>query len=511
MMDAVIALLEQSLHPLRTCSLVRRYGDPTGGFSMRADVVRFLLLVDADVAERRLVAATAARAGWSTLGAPGLAEAVELLSGPNGHEVRAVLIGAWDTDRGPALVRSLRADRPGLPILVLAEGGSISQAVDAMRAGASDFLARPVAPERLMEALAVNADRRRAAGELAPLSEKLAPDLALEEMVGSSPAFRAALAIAAKGARNRLPLMIVGEAGCGKETFARGIHAASPRARGPMLQIDCRAVAANIVDSELFGHVAGAFPGAFAERVGKLVEANGGTLLLDDIDHLPFESQAALDRVLATGEVHPVGCNGSNSVDVRLIATVSEGLPGSFHQGLASRLNGTRVEVPALRDRSGDIPALARHLLARITGRPGIGPLSIADDALAVLMRYGWPGNVRQLGNVLFRAALQCHGAALTAEDFPHIALQSRFTNRTADKAPDVTKASEAAALSGGAAITLFRPDGHLRPLEEVEADLIRLAIGHYRGKMTEVARRLGIGRSTLYRKLAELGIDNHG
>ena len=475
---------------------------------MRADTVRFLLLVDADVAERRLVAATAARAGWSTLGAPGFAEAGELLGGPNGHEVRAVLIGAWDSERGPSLVRSLRADRPGLPILVLAEGGSISQAVDAMRAGASDFLARPVAPERLMEALAINADRRRALGELAPLSEKLAPALALENMVGSTPSFRAALAIAAKAARSRLPLLIHGEAGSGKETIARGVHAASPRARGPFQQIDCHAVASNIVDSELFGHVAGAFPGAFAERVGKMVEANGGTLLLDEIGDLNPETQAALDRVLATGEVRPVGCNGSHSIDVRVIATTSLPLPDSFHPGLAERLKLTRVDVPPLRERSGDIPALAKHLLARITGQPGIRPLSIGDDALAVLMRYGWPGNVRQLSNVLFRAALQCEGAALTAEDFPHIALQSRFTNRSGDVAPDLSKSSEAKALSGGPSVTLFRGDGHLRPLEEIEADVIRLAIGHYRGKMTEVARRLGIGRSTLYRKLAELGID---
>ena len=478
---------------------------------MRADIVRFLLLVDADVDERRLVAATAARAGWSTLGAPGLAEAVEMLGSPNGHEVRAVMIGSWDAQRGPGLVRALRADRPGLPILVLAEGGSIAQAVDAMRAGASDFLARPVAPERLLEALAINADRRRAVGELAPLSEKMAPDLALEEMVGSSPALRAALAIAAKGARNRLPLLIIGEAGSGKETIARGIHAASPRARGPLLQIDCRAVASNIIDSDLFGHVAGAFPGAFAERVGKLVEADGGTLLLDDIHYLTPDTQAAIDRVLATGEVRPVGCNGSHSVDVRVIATASEALPPSFHAGLAERLNSTRVEVPSLRARSGDIPVLARHLLARITGRPGIRPLSIVDDALAVLMRYGWPGNVRQLGNVLFRAALQCEGAALTAEDFPHIALQSQFTNRTADTTLNLSKVSEAAALAGGSSVTLFNPDGHLRPLEEIEADVIRLAIGHYRGKMTEVARRLGIGRSTLYRKLGELGIDSNG
>jgi DNA-binding NtrC family response regulator len=219
-------------------------------------------------------------------------------------------------------------------------------------------------------------------------------------------------------------------------------------------------------------------------------------------------TQAALDRVLATGEVRPVGCNGSNSVDVRLIATSSKPLPPAFDRGLAERLAGTVVTVPPLRERSGDIPALARHLLSRHTGQPGIRPLSIGEDALQVLMRYGWPGNVRQMSNVLFRAALQCQGAALTAEDFPHIVLQSRFTNRIGDNAGEIGQAASAAALAGAPGITLWQSDGHLRPMEEIEADLIRLAIGHYRGKMTEVARRLGIGRSTLYRKLAELGID---
>ena len=476
---------------------------------MRADTVKFLLLIDADPAERRIVAATASRAGWNTIGAPSMADAVELLAGPNGHEVKAVLVGTWEGAKGPALVRSLRTNRPGLPIIVIAEGGSVGQAVEAMRAGATDFLVKPVAAERLVEALTVNGDRRRAAGELAPLSEKMAPQLALEELIGAAPEFRAALAVAAKAARSRLPILILGEPGTGKETVSRAIHAASPRARAPLLQIDCKAVPANIIDSELFGHVAGAFPGAFAERVGKMVEANGGTLLLDEVASLPKPTQEALDRVLATGEVRPVGCNGSHSVDVRVIGMSSQPLPADFDPGLAERLSTTTVSIPALRDRSGDIPALTRHLLARIAGQPGIRPLSIGNDALAVLMRYGWPGNVRQLFNVLFRAALQCQSSALTAEDFPHIAIQSRFNQRANDFAPEISKASTDAALAGSPSVTLFDGNGHLRPLDKIEADVIRLAIGHYRGKMTEVARRLGIGRSTLYRKLAELGIDN--
>jgi DNA-binding NtrC family response regulator len=147
-------------------------------------------------------------------------------------------------------------------------------------------------------------------------------------------------------------------------------------------------------------------------------------------------------------------------------------------------------------------------MLARFSEQASLKPLSIGNDALAVLMRYGWPGNVRQLAGVLFRAGLQCSGSALTAEDFPHIAIQSRFSGRRNDYAPEISQANSAQALAAAPAVTLFQSDGPLRPLEEIEADIIRLAIGHYRGRMTEVARRLGIGRSTLYRKLGELGID---
>jgi DNA-binding NtrC family response regulator len=474
---------------------------------MREEVLRSLLLVDVDPAERRLVSATASRAGWSVVSAADPETAAGLLQGPHGREVRAALLSSWVPDSGAGLIAAMRAIRADLPVIVLADGGSVALAVDAMRAGATDFLAKPVAPERLLEALSAHRDRRRAAGELAPLSEKLAPDLALEELVGAAPDFRAALAVAAKAARNRLPILIIGEPGTGKETFARAIHAASLRARGPIVQVDCKSVAANIIDSTLFGHVAGAFPGAFSEKVGAIVQADGGTLLLDEVGELPAETQQRLDRMLATGEVRPVGCNGSNSVDIRVIASSSRPLPDDFDSGLAGRITTTSVALPSLRDRASDIPQLARHLLSRIAEHRGMRPLSIGNDALAVLMRYGWPGNVRQLAGVLFRAALQCDGTSLTAEHFPHIAIQSRFSGRRSDHLPDITQASADAAL-GGQQLTLYRPDGHMRSMEELEADIIRLAIGHYRGRMTEVARRLGIGRSTLYRKLGELGID---
>src|SRR5689334_2075034 len=475
---------------------------------MREEPTRSLLLLDANADERRLIAAIASRAGWSVVGAADGEQAVALLQGPHGREVRAAIFGSWDAASGPQLIDALREHRPDLPVIVLSHGDSVSVAVEAMRAGASDFLVRPVAPERLLEALAVNADRRRAAGELAPVSEKFAPSLELEQLVGAAPEFRAALAVAAKSARNRLPVLIVGEPGTGKETLARAIHGASLRAKGPLLTLDCKAVAANIIDSELFGHEKGAFPGAFTAKTGKLVQADGGTLVLDEIGLLPAETQELLDRVLATGEVRPVGLNGSYSVDVRVIATSSRPLSDDFHPGLAERIGSTTVNLPSLRDRSGDIPALSRHLLQRLAEQTGLRTLSIGNDALAVLMRYGWPGNVRQLAGVLFRAALQCDDNSLTAQHFPHIAIQSRYTGRQTDFAPTMSEARSEQVLGGAPSVTLYSADGHLRPLEDIEADIIRLAIGHYRGRMTEVARRLGIGRSTLYRKLGELGID---
>jgi DNA-binding NtrC family response regulator len=239
-----------------------------------------------------------------------------------------------------------------------------------------------------------------------------------------------------------------------------------------------------------------------------LVQADCGTLMLDEVGLLPSETQELLDRVLATGEVRPVGLNGSYSVDVRAIATSSRPLPEDFHPGLAERIGATTVHLPPLRERSGDIPELARHLLQRLAEQTGMKPLSIGNDALAVLMRYGWPGNVRQLAGVLFRAALQCEESSLTAQHFPHIAIQTRYTGRRTDFAPSVSEARSEEILAAAPGVTLYSADGHLRPLEDIEADIIRLAIGHYRGRMTEVARRLGIGRSTLYRKLGELGID---
>ncbi|EQB31672.1 sigma-54-dependent transcriptional regulator [Sphingobium ummariense] len=478
---------------------------------MARDGIPMLLLIDDEPAQRRLVAALAARAGWRTVFAPDGETAIATLGTQDGMRLDAVLLDQWSPDYEPSgLIRELRARRPALPILVLTAHNNVAVAVEAMRAGATDYLSKPIAPERLLAALNATLADDDPRGELRPLTEKITAPLSFEDVVGSAPQFRAALAIAAKAARARVPVLIEGESGVGKDVIARAIHAASPRHKQAMVTVNCGAIPANLVESELFGHERGAFTGAFERHVGKFLSADMGTLFLDEVSEMPFDAQVKLLRVLQDGEVQPIGARLPVHVDVRVIAATNKRLieeveAGRFREDLYYRLNVVQLTVPPLRERMGDIPALCRHLLARIAGQPGLRSLGLTDDALALLLRHDWPGNVRQLQNALFRAAVLCEGDALTPQDFPQIAAQVM----AGGGGPQRTEPGSRQAHQEGAGITLFEGDGHVRQLAEIEADVIRLAIGHYRGRMTEVARRLGIGRSTLYRKLAELGIES--
>jgi DNA-binding NtrC family response regulator len=461
------------------------------GASMRPEATRCLLLIDDEPAQRRLVTAIGARAGWWVMGAPDVDAAGKLLESEQGEDVDAILLDHWlPGPAGTEVIEQIRALRPDLPLLILTAQTSVAVAVEAMRAGAADFLVKPLA-----------------------LSEKISKPLAFDEIVGSAPEFRTALAIAAKAARARVSVLIEGESGTGKEVIAQAIHTASPRGKKAMITVNCGAIPENLVDSVLFGHEKGAFTGAFDRHIGRFEDAEGSTLFLDEVGELPLDTQVKLLRALETGEIQRVGSRIVQTVDVRVIAAtnrrlIDEVAKGTFREDLFYRLNVVHTQIPPLRARQSDIPGLARHLLARIAEQPGMRHLSITDDALAVLMAYGWPGNVRQLQNALFRAAVLCDGNALTAADFPQIRQESTYSKRADDyHAKPLNGASNTAALSAGGGITLFESDGNMRTLDEIEADVIRLAIGHYRGRMTEVARRLGIGRSTLYRKLGELGI----
>ena len=469
---------------------------------------RLLMLIDDEPAQSRLIAALAAREGWRTLVVRDSETAIATLGTRQGMQLSAIILDQWVPGDGACeLIAELKLRRPALPILMLTTSASPLLAVEAMRAGAADYLIKPVAPDRMMQALRSaltrEATREATRDELAPMTEKMSSNPDFDAMVGAAPTFRNALASAAKAARGHGPVLIEGECGTGKEMLVRAMHAASPRAKLPLRIINIAGLPANSVDSVLFGHEKGAFAGAFERQIGALQQCETGTLVIDEVDRLPLAVQDRLLETLTSGTIRPIGAQYGFKVDVRIIAasnlplremTASELFLPELHLALSP----VAVELPPLRARLGDIPALARHFLARIGEQPGLRPLGITDGALSLLSAYDWPGNVRQLQAVLFRAAVFCDGDALTSQDFPQ--LSNLLGSDTAITHPQTQESI---------GVTLYTPDGNLRPLEDIEGDVIRLAIGHYRGRMTEVARRLGIGRSTLYRKLGDLGIDN--
>jgi DNA-binding NtrC family response regulator len=464
---------------------------------------RMLLLVDSADAHARFVSSLAARGGWRMIVARDTERAVATLGTHEGLLIDAVLIDERAAaDNLASTIAAMRDWRPQLPIIFLGDPLNRRAALAAIGFGATDFLERPLTAERLHMALD-HAIAPRQSEELRPLSEKFPAPLAIEEIIGSSPAFRTALAIAAKAARARVPMLIEGERGTGKALLAAAIHEAGGRVRAPLIEVDCAHHADSMIGPVLFGHEQGAFAGAFDRRVGAFVQAHGGTLVLDRVERLPAEVQRQLVAVLATGQVQALGATQVDQVDVRVIACSTMPLKqriaeGGFREDLLAQLGVVEITLPPLRDRRSDVPALARHLLARIAMLPGMGSVSLSAEASDALSRFAWPGNVRQLHDALIRAATRAHGGQLTLADFP--GLQAERARSPGD--------SFGPAAAEGIGITLYRADGNLRALQDIEADVIRLAIGHYRGRMSEVARRLGIGRSTLYRKLADLGID---
>ncbi len=463
---------------------------------------RLLMLIDDEPAQSRLISTLAAREGWRTVIVRDSESALTTLGSRQGMQLGAILLDQWvPGDDACALIAEMKARRPGIPILMLTTSANPLLAVEAMRAGASDYLVKPVSPDRVMLALRSATTPIAPREELQPLTEKIAATLDFDAMIGANPEFRAALAKAAKTARGHGSVLIEGESGTGKEMLVRAMHAASPRAKTQLRIVNIASIPVNSVESVLFGHEKGAFAGAFERQIGAMQHCDGGTMVLDEIDRLPPMAQDRLAEALSMRQVRPIGANHRFRVDVRIIAASNWPLEemvaaGDFRADLYEMLSGTRITMPPLRERPGDIAALARYFLHHIGEQPGLRPLGVTDGALSLLAGYDWPGNVRQLQATLFRAAVFCEGDALTALDFPQLSEMLGDAQAALKPVQDV------------GSIQLFAGDGHLRPLEEIEADVIRLAIGHYRGRMSEVARRLGIGRSTLYRKLADLGIE---
>ncbi|MEQ1725764.1 MAG: sigma-54 dependent transcriptional regulator [Sphingopyxis sp.] len=466
---------------------------------------RMLLFVDGDAAHGRFVASLAARAGWRALLASDCESALATLGTHDGLLLDAVLI-TEQAARGnlAETVATIRNYRPSMPILFVGESGLRASALQALKAGVSDIFDKPLTSERLLAALEL-AITPSSKAELRPLSEKFKHPLSIEEIIGSTPAFRTALAIAAKAARTRVPVLIEGEQGTGKALAASAIHSVGLRPRSPLIEIDCGHHSDAMIGPLLFGYERGAFAGAFERRIGEIVKADGGTVVLDRIERLPLDVQAMLAEMLECGRVTAVGGTIAQQVDIRLVSTANVSLKqrardGLFREDLLARISVAEVVLPPLRDRRSDISALARHFLGRIAAMPGMDSLSMSGELADALAAWRWPGNVRQLHDSLLRAACQAAGPQLSLADFPGL-IAERAREPEMDRSGNVQPGD-------GIGVTLYRADGNLRALGDIEADVIRLAIGHYRGRMSEVARRLGIGRSTLYRKLADLGID---
>lgn len=328
---------------------------------------------------------------------------------------------------------------------------------------------------------------------------------------------RQQITLAQRVAAYSVPVLILGETGTGKELFAQAIHESSPRAGKPFVAVNCGAISKELANAELFGHEKGAFTGADKARPGHFKEAHGGTLFLDEVGELPLDMQVKLLRALQESEIDPVGAKRPVKVDVRILSATNRDLTnavkdGRFREDLFYRLNVFPIEAPSLRERRSDIPALVDAFVRRFNVEEGKRVIGATAEAMSLLEAYDWPGNVRQLENTVYRAIVLADGPYLTPLDFPAISglKYAPPAEGEAAPAPVHTPADAASAASGEAEapVRILDHRGHLRTLEEIERDLIQLAIEIYSGHMTEVAKRLGIGRSTLYRKVRDQGLE---
>jgi DNA-binding NtrC family response regulator len=487
-----------------------------------------ILIVDDDPVQRRLVEAAVTRFGYSAVTADGGIAALRAFDGPDGGTLQAVLLDLAMPDiDGIGVLKAMRERGISIPVIVQTAQGGIETVVLAMRHGAFDFLVKPASPDRIQAAIAAALKVEAFEGQARQTAKRAGnKSLSFNDLITASPAMERVIALGRKAAGSNIPILLEGESGVGKEVVARAIQAAGTRSAKPFVTVNCGAIPASLVESILFGHEKGSFTGASEKHAGKFVEADKGTLFLDEVGDLPLEAQVKLLRAVQEGEVDPVGGRSTVKVDIRLISATHRNLAdavadGKFREDLLYRLNVFPIVIPPLRDRREDIPLLVRHFMKQAveTGGQG-GAKSISGDALALLQRYDWPGNIRQLQNAIFRACVLSDGDLLTEEEFPHIRAQVEgpvsLTEKITDDAVlpkvDVKKPVEASEpLAGSANFGLVRVTdqrGEVRKLADIELEAIRLAIERYNGHMSEVARKLGIGRSTLYRKLKEYGID---
>lgn len=475
--------------------------------SIFGDAQHSLALVGADLCLTRQISGIASKARWRVIECENPAQIEARFDAEANTQVSVILVEGTSAAETLKLISKVKSCRPNVPVVAIASPSSVIALAQMLRAGANGFLTKPLSAEQLLHCLrGIETGALPDDLELLPFQEERDGCIKFASIVGNDRSFRAVLARAAMAARGHGHVLIGGECGTGKKTLARAMHAASPRAALPFRLIDLRKLApANVVPT-LWGHERGAFPGAFEQRAGILLDCDGGTLVLDGIDRLPASHQQNLAKTIRLGCIHPLGANYGFRANIRILAISHRPLSDLVESGavladLYNLLSDTRLTLPPLRKRHGDVALLARHFLAKFVNEANLNELSLSQDAVALLEAYHWPANLRQLQSTILRGAVASEDGVITSRNFPNLLRafeDSRGSNWLAD-----------ATFLGLDSVNLYTNDGHIRTLSEIESDVIRLSTKHYRGQMSEAARRLGIGRSTLYRKLAELGLED--
>jgi DNA-binding NtrC family response regulator len=502
-----------------------------------------ILIVEDDPAQRRILEELVKRFGFDPVSAESATKGLDILEANRSKPVDLIILDLVMPEiDGLEFLERLSAYRATVPVIVQTAQGSIETVVKAMRAGADDFVVKPVNPERLKVSIQNLLKVNALTEEVKRLNQKVSGAMSFDDLIIASPAMTNLVRLGKRAAHSNIPILIEGESGVGKEMIARAIQGESERRGKPFVAVNCGALPENLVESILFGHEKGSFTGAVGKHIGKFQEADGGTLFLDEVAELPLDMQVKLLRAIQEGEVDPVGSRKPVKVDIRLISATNRNMiemvkAGQFREDLYYRLNVFPVLAPPLRERVEDVAPLTRHSITRFAAEEGRRITDISAQALELLKAYSWPGNVRQLENTVFRAIVMCEGSELTVADFPQIAA---LTEGFDVEVPPAPMAKPATPQAVGADAIISGPDhrsstsgpsssngmvgdgmaygipavtegGHIRTLEEIEADMIRLALTRYRGQMSEVARKLGIGRSTLYRKMRDLGLEARG
>lgn len=476
-------------------------------------MAKTVLIVDDDPTQRRLLQAVVEKSGFSTFQAGDGDQALDMVLGASAAKIDVMLLDLVMPGRdGMEVLTELQTKRPDLPVIVLTGKGSIDAVVSAMQMGARDFVVKPASPERIIFSIRNALEINTLSVEVTRLKKTNEGALQFTDLIGNATTMRSVIAMGERGAKANIPILITGESGVGKEVIARAIQGASERSGAPFITVNCGAIPETLVESILFGHEKGSFTGANTKHLGKFQEAHGGTLFLDEVGELPLDMQVKLLRVLQEGEVDPIGSKRTVAVDVRIISATNRDLndavrEGRFREDLYYRLNVYPIQVPSLRERRADIPALVEHFTKRFNAQERLSVQGASKETLDLLSGFDWPGNVRQLENAIFRAMILSDGKTLQPHDFPQISGLSPMMTNNIDKTLGLTAQSATAAVEDEP-VTIFDRDGHLRTLVDIERDLIEFAIDNYSGHMSEVARRLGIGRSTLYRKVREHGVE---